>query len=143
MSITQVPAITVPSVVNIDGTIHSFDAPSATHAGLVLPTRWQDVNVQMNAILTKQPSRIDELKGLSQNFISPDDIRSALSALGEYLRKNISLPNHEMTRLKGLYSHMFDTSEVTKRVNDIKDATEWNKDPLIIALPTCISIDNQ
>ena len=140
MHISQEPAIITPSIVTFDGVRTAYNAPDSQHAGLVLPTGWQD---RVPAILgNKKLTEIyTTLKGLSSNFISPADIQAALVSLSTATWKQITISDTEMSRMEWVFSRMQNPAEVAELVTKITENTEWNKPPLIVTFPEYILVD--
>ncbi len=118
----------------------NFLPPDETHAGLVLPEGW---NKEVFATLdnTKLTETYDFLRSQSENFMSPEDQKLALENLGKTLEVNISISDVEMSRMSGLFARMRDRSELEKYISAYKNGVEWQKAPMIMALPNAIMVD--
>lgn len=106
--------------------------------------------------LSKQPNwidlspdydtRVDQLRSLTANFISPEEIRDSIARLSGVLAtqdppRTISIPQSELDHMHSLIMRI-DLSKLPERVEKIRTHTEWNSDPLIVAFPRTIIVDD-
>ena len=118
----------------------NFLPPDETHADFVLPEGW-DKKVSATLDNTKLTETYDFLRSQSENFMSPEDQKLALENLGKTLGVNISILDAEMSRMSGLYARMLDRTEITRVLTAYTAGTEWEKPPMIMALPKTIMVD--